>query len=160
MFDKFWRAVGKRVWVNDYMDSTLRVGKFRKPAPLNNPPYKPAITEASDISNNPYFKRDVRRNYPRVAVYSQQDLAKLLSKPEAEKIASSADGAAATSAEQKSPVIPPQSFNLVSVLSTSGLKPYSSSNLPPTPGTNYKYNISPEQEGEGPGQYYPIYNVY
>lgn len=32
----------------------------------------------SRIYDNPYYKRDTRRNYPRVAVYTQQDVALLL----------------------------------------------------------------------------------
>lgn len=35
-------------------------------------------SEASNLSNNYYFQRDVRRNYPRLAVYSQDKVAGLL----------------------------------------------------------------------------------
>lgn len=33
---------------------------------------------AADIAQNPYYGRDVRRNYPRLAVYSQEEVAGLI----------------------------------------------------------------------------------
>ncbi|KAK9470305.1 uncharacterized protein V1510DRAFT_427430 [Dipodascopsis tothii] len=38
----------------------------------------PSTLPAADIAENPYFKRDVRRNYPRLALYSQSDIGGLL----------------------------------------------------------------------------------
>lgn len=35
-------------------------------------------TDASKLSGNYYFQRDTRRNFPRLAVYTQQDVAGLL----------------------------------------------------------------------------------
>ena len=40
--------------------------------------YTEPTTHASNVANNYYFQRDVRRNYPRLAVYSQSKVAGLL----------------------------------------------------------------------------------
>ncbi|KAK9379891.1 uncharacterized protein V2V93DRAFT_372616 [Kockiozyma suomiensis] len=39
---------------------------------------EPKTIPASDIANNPYYKRDTRRAYPQVASYSQSDIGGLL----------------------------------------------------------------------------------
>lgn len=54
---------------------------YRNPPPGANPPleYTDAVTApASDIAENPYWKRDTRRNYPRSSVLSQGDVIGLL----------------------------------------------------------------------------------
>lgn len=38
---------------------------------------------ANDIAQNPYYGRDFRRNYPRLAVYSQEEVAGLIAAKEA-----------------------------------------------------------------------------
>ena len=55
--------------------------QFRNPPPGANPPelYDDAVTlPAGDIAENPYYKRDVRRSYPRLSVVSQADAVGLL----------------------------------------------------------------------------------
>jgi hypothetical protein len=54
---------------------------FRKPTPGSNDPLAyddPVTTPAGDIAGNPYWKRDGRRNYPRLSVVSQADQVALL----------------------------------------------------------------------------------
>lgn len=54
---------------------------YRNPAPgsVSATAYTDPVTmPAADIAENPYWKRDVRRNYPRPAVFRQNDIAGLL----------------------------------------------------------------------------------
>lgn len=54
---------------------------FRVPAPMSVPAVAytdPVTTPAGDIADNPYWKRDVRRNYARTAVFKQSDISNLL----------------------------------------------------------------------------------
>ena len=54
---------------------------FRNPPPgaLDPQTYTDPVTlPAGDIADNPYWKRDVRRNHPQLSVLAQQDVAALL----------------------------------------------------------------------------------
>lgn len=54
---------------------------FRNPTPAGNDPaaYDDPVTAPSgDIADNPYWKRDVRRNYPKLSVVNQGDVVGLL----------------------------------------------------------------------------------
>lgn len=54
---------------------------FRNPAPGSNDPLAytdPVTIPAGDIADNPYWKRDARRNYPRLSVVGQADQVALL----------------------------------------------------------------------------------
>ncbi|KAK0720890.1 hypothetical protein B0H67DRAFT_484835 [Lasiosphaeris hirsuta] len=54
---------------------------FRNPTPGGNDPlaYEDPVTlPAGDIADNPYWKRDARRNYPRLSVVSQAQQVALL----------------------------------------------------------------------------------
>ncbi|KAL1641143.1 hypothetical protein SLS58_006251 [Diplodia intermedia] len=56
--------------------------QFRNPPPgaLDPKTYDDPVTvPAGDIADNPYWKRDVRRNYPRLAAVTQGDVVGLLS---------------------------------------------------------------------------------
>ncbi|KAJ2396361.1 hypothetical protein GGI23_003945 [Coemansia sp. RSA 2559] len=155
MFKRFWQAVGRKVWVAEYKDSMIPRTTFRSPAPVSQPPYRKPETAASDIYNNQYYKSDVRRNYPRTEVYTQSAVGTLLlGTKAAEALPESNDKEAATDA----PVV--KAKDVVEALDRLQKPLYSASNLPPVPGTPYKYKISPEQNPEGPGEYYPSYRVY
>lgn len=55
--------------------------QYRNPPPGANNPLAfddPVTVPAGDIADNPYWKRDVRRNYPRSSVVSQGDVVGLL----------------------------------------------------------------------------------
>lgn len=55
--------------------------QFRNPSPGSNDPtlYDEAVTvPAGDIAENPYWKRDVRRMYPKLSVVKQPDVVALL----------------------------------------------------------------------------------
>ncbi len=54
---------------------------FRNPPPGGNDPKEydePTTTPAADLADNPYWKRDVRRNYPKLSVVRQPDVVALL----------------------------------------------------------------------------------
>ncbi|OBZ84903.1 NADH-ubiquinone oxidoreductase 21 subunit [Choanephora cucurbitarum] len=77
---KTWSWVKKYFSVNPKStDGMPVVGKFRTPAVGSRPEkYTYPKSAASNISNNYYFQRDTRRNFPRTAIYTQKDLALLL----------------------------------------------------------------------------------
>ena len=56
--------------------------QYRNPTPGSIPPEDyddPVTIPAGDIAENPYFKRDTRRSYPRLSVVNQADVVGLLS---------------------------------------------------------------------------------
>ncbi|TAQ91526.1 hypothetical protein B7494_g195 [Chlorociboria aeruginascens] len=56
--------------------------QFRNPPPGSNDPFTfvdPVTVPASDLADNPYWKRDARRNYPKLSVVTQGDVVGLLS---------------------------------------------------------------------------------
>ncbi|KAJ2773450.1 hypothetical protein IWQ56_000989 [Coemansia nantahalensis] len=151
MFKRFWQAVGRKVWLADYKDSMIPRTTFRTPAPASQPESQRPTTAASAIANNAYYKRDVRRNYPRAEVYTQADVGRLLLCAHAPAGGEGAPGADVPAVAVK---------GVVEALEKLGQPVYSASNLPPVPGTPYRYKLSPEQCVEGPGEYYPSYRVY
>ncbi|KAJ2818035.1 hypothetical protein FBU31_006018 [Coemansia sp. 'formosensis'] len=159
MFKRFWQKVGSKIWLSDYSDSMIPRTTFRSPAPASQPEYKRPETAASDLFNNQYYKRDVRRNYPRTEVYTQSDVGRLLlSANVAEALSTpavSAEGAPV--AEVPATVVVK---DVVEALAKLQKPVYSASNMPPVPGSAYTYKLSPEQYVEGPGEYYPSYRVY
>ncbi|PYH97748.1 NADH-ubiquinone oxidoreductase 21.3 kDa subunit [Aspergillus ellipticus CBS 707.79] len=55
--------------------------QYRLPTPGSLPPLSyddPVTIPAGDIADNPYWKRDVRRNYPRLSAVTQADAVSLL----------------------------------------------------------------------------------
>ncbi|KAI9850148.1 MAG: hypothetical protein M1838_006035 [Thelocarpon superellum] len=55
--------------------------QFRNPPPGANDPRTyddPTTVPAADLANNPYWKRDMRRSYPRLSVINQADVVGLL----------------------------------------------------------------------------------
>ncbi|OLY82453.1 hypothetical protein AYI68_g3428 [Smittium mucronatum] len=148
------------IFQDDYKVSNLSPKTFRVPAPGEQPQFETPKTEASAISNNSYFKRDTRRNYPRLAVYNQSDVAKLISnlspvgfaEPEA-----APSETAQPAVQESTQVAPVKSLNETILSLKTPI--YSIDKLPPTPGTAYVYSISTEQDVQDPGQYYPTYKV-
>ena len=56
--------------------------QYRNPPPGSNPPEAyddPVSVPAGDIAENAYYKRDIRRSYPRLSVVKQADIVGLLS---------------------------------------------------------------------------------
>ncbi|KAJ1826655.1 hypothetical protein LPJ73_008954 [Coemansia sp. RSA 2703] len=164
MLKRFCNSVGKKLWLSDYKDSMIPRTTFRSPAPASQPEYKKPTPPASAIYNNPYYKRDVRRNYPRTEVYTQPEIGRLLLGANAvEKISSpEQQNAASTDAQATEAASVPavEVKDIFEALQKVGGPVYSAANMPPVPGTPYKYKLSPEQYTEGPGEYYPSYRVF
>ncbi|CDS08958.1 hypothetical protein LRAMOSA10318 [Lichtheimia ramosa] len=125
---KTWAWVKKYFSVNPLStDGMPVVGKFRTPAVGSRPEkYVYPKSEASNLSNNYYFQRDVRRNYPRLAVYSQDKVAGLL-EGASTKASTGAEGQAIQAVETKP---------LTEVLASRQL--YNKQRLAPTPNWGRK----------------------
>lgn len=77
----FWNWLRRWLVIDPERSSGITYNnQYRKPAP--GTPEKlysrPLNLPASDISDNPYWKRDTRRNYPRSGIITQPVLAELL----------------------------------------------------------------------------------
>ncbi|KAI8091172.1 uncharacterized protein B0P05DRAFT_583695 [Gilbertella persicaria] len=149
---KSWAWVKKYFSINPKStDGMPVVGKFRTPAVGSRPEkYTYPKSAASNISNNYYFQRDTRRNFPRTAIYTQQDVALLLEgapvKPTLPAEAA-VDQAVTTTAEAKP---------LVEVLKSQKL--YSIENPAPAPrfGVQPKWKVSEDFIPPNDGSYFPM----
>jgi hypothetical protein len=120
---------------------------------------EPYTSPAADIAENPYWKRDTRRDYPRTLVYSQPYIAGLLAYGNASvpRIAAGEAGTKAL-AEVKS-----GQLELTTVLQSSDIgKEVLARNggLPPLPGTGrgrttWRFKLN-EESGQGYNQEYPV----
>ncbi|KIK67445.1 hypothetical protein GYMLUDRAFT_37567 [Collybiopsis luxurians FD-317 M1] len=136
----FWKKFRDAVVVNPEISSGLPLqGINRFPPPASRPElYSTPATKASDIAQNPYWKRDVRRAYPQLSVITQPGLSSLLiehSTPQA--VAAPAEGQAAEGAKAVS--TSPEPLELAAAISkiSESTKIYSESKLPPTLTTPY-----------------------
>ncbi|KAF8941446.1 hypothetical protein EDD21DRAFT_99996 [Dissophora ornata] len=148
----FWNSVRKALTVNPKVTSGMPDAKvFRFVAPGGQPPtHVPHDSLASDIAQNPYYGRDFRRNYPRLAVYSQEEVAGLITAKEALAI-ESGDSAVTKAAENVS---------LTEVLKSAKSPLYTPANLPPIPVIrNYKWVVSADQPPVDQGSYWTMRNM-
>ncbi|KAF9922296.1 hypothetical protein FBU30_007606 [Linnemannia zychae] len=148
----FWNTVRKALTVNPKVSTGMPDAKeFRFIAPGGQPPaFVPKDPLANDIAQNPYYGRDFRRNYPRLAVYSQEEVAGLLAAKEALAIGSGES--AITKAEEIT--------SLTEVIMNAKTPIYTVNNLPPSPLVNkVEWVKSPDQPPVGPGTYWTLVNV-
>jgi hypothetical protein len=120
---------------------------------------EPLTSPAADLAENPYWKRDTRRDYPRTLVYSQPYIAGLLlyGNAAAPRIAAGETGTKAL-AEVTS-----GQLELTTVLASSDVgKEVLARNggLPPLPGTGrgrtgWKFRLNEEYE-QGYSKEYPV----
>ncbi|THH27840.1 hypothetical protein EUX98_g6336 [Antrodiella citrinella] len=134
----FWKKFRDAVVINPEISSGLPIqGINRYPPPGSRPErYSTPATKASDPAQNPYWKRDVRRTYPRLSVVTQTELSALLIDH-----AQAAVVAAPTEGEQASvPAAPKEPVDLTAAIAavTSAANVYSESHLPPVLPTAYK----------------------
>ncbi|KAI1297608.1 hypothetical protein EDD11_007027 [Mortierella claussenii] len=148
----FWNTVRKALTVNPKVSTGMPDPKeFRFIAPGGQPKaFVPNDPVANDIAQNPYYGRDVRRNYPRLAVYSQGEVAGLIAAKEALAIGSG-ESALAKAGDDVS---------LTEVIKSAKSPFYTPSNLPPTPVIrNYKWVASPDQPPVHGGTYWTLRNM-
>jgi hypothetical protein len=78
----FWEKVRRLLAVDpERSNGVPLIPYFRNPPPGAVDPLTysdPVTLPAGDIADNPYWKRDARRNYPRLSVLAQADVAALL----------------------------------------------------------------------------------
>jgi hypothetical protein len=121
---------------------------YRMPSPGSQPTYAQPETAASNISGNYYYQRDSRRNFPRTLIVTQEDLAKRLTAPAPEQVAT-AD------------VIPAAAdVSLTTAIAQAKEPFFKPGQLPPVPGTAYKWRLSTDVSPPPPNTYWPIYSVY
>ncbi|KAG8781933.1 hypothetical protein FRC15_007835 [Serendipita sp. 397] len=117
---------------------------------------------ASDIAQNPYWKRDVRRAYPQTSVITQKDYSQmLLASPQAQSISApnaSAEGVTGAS-------VPTEASTTKAVATLSELlkeintsqSAFSESNLPPTPAGVKKWDPARDEDApHDPHAYWPM----
>ncbi|KAG2219785.1 hypothetical protein INT45_008876 [Circinella minor] len=149
---KTWSWVKKYFSVNPLStDGMPAVGKFRTPAPGSRPEkYTEPTTHASNVANNYYFQRDVRRNYPRLAVYTQSKVAGLL------EGASAQASLPPAGSEEQAPAKVAESKPLVEVLNTKKL--YNQEKLAPTPTWGRQLKWAESEDFIHPGPDFPMRN--
>ncbi|CAN8105653.1 unnamed protein product [Discula destructiva] len=77
-----WERIRRRLAIDPNRSNGVPLNPhFRWPAPGSNDPLlydDPVTVPAGDIADNPYWKRDSRRNYPRLSVVNQSEAVALL----------------------------------------------------------------------------------
>lgn len=76
-----WETIRKLFAVDPNRSNGIPVKHFRNPPPggLDPKSYDEAVTTpAADIADNPYWKRDMRRSYPKLSTVTQGDAVALL----------------------------------------------------------------------------------
>ncbi|KAJ5099220.1 hypothetical protein N7532_006221 [Penicillium argentinense] len=78
----FWEFVRRTLAVDPNRSTGVPLNsQYRLPTPGSIPPLAyddPVTVPAGDIADNPYWKRDVRRNYPKLSTVTQADAVGLL----------------------------------------------------------------------------------
>lgn len=79
----FWATINNWLAVDPKRSTGVPLNpQFRNPTPGGNDPLlydDPVTVPAADLAENPYWKRDVRRAYPKLSVVNQADVVGLLS---------------------------------------------------------------------------------
>ncbi|KAG8804533.1 hypothetical protein FRC17_005941 [Serendipita sp. 399] len=161
----FWKKFRDVVVVNPEISSGLPLpDKHRYPQPGSRPElYSTPATKASDVAQNPYWKRDVRRQYPRLSVITQSDYSQiLLASPQAQSIA--APNASAEGTTETSVSTPASTTKAVATLSellkeiNTSQSAFSESNLPPTPTNMGKWD--PARDQDAPHDPHAYWNIF
>ncbi|KAH7108174.1 21 kDa subunit of NADH dehydrogenase [Auriculariales sp. MPI-PUGE-AT-0066] len=175
----FWKKLRDTVAVNPEISSGLPLAdRHRRPTPASRPErYATPATKASDPAQNPYHKRDVRRQYPQLSVINQTSMARvLLNSPElravkAPEASTPADAASikaaaptdpAVAVSTPAPVVPAPLADLTAAISaiSAARSSFSSENLPPTPPSSFKrWDVKVGEDiPHDPQAYWPMTN--
>ncbi|RKP12583.1 hypothetical protein BJ684DRAFT_11284 [Piptocephalis cylindrospora] len=146
----FWRNLRKLLVVNPAWEDSMPVKGYRLPSPGSRPEYVRPIDDASAVRNNPYYKRDARRNYPLASQYTQADVAAYIAGPSATLV-----GQAEGEVTQVSEISPNA---LMDALKSHSGPIYTKSKLPPFPGKPYAWKVSQEADPVDPSTYWPMKN--
>ncbi|KAF8507468.1 NADH dehydrogenase 21 kDa subunit [Hysterangium stoloniferum] len=140
----FWKKFRDAIVVNPEISSGLPIVTLhRNPQPGSRPElYATPATKASDPAQNPYWKRDVRRAYPRRSVITQAQLSQFLlqspdvqglsslASPESKLVENTADSTAVTATSTSSDL-----SKALELLATAGKTIYSDTSSIPTPAS-------------------------
>ncbi|BGP16828.1 hypothetical protein JCM10213_004675 [Rhodosporidiobolus nylandii] len=154
-----WAKV-RKAWVVNPESSTGNPlpQHFRQPEPASRPEkFTVPSSKASDVAENPYFKRDFRRSYPKTEVVTQDELAKLLIAQGGFEALPPVSGAevsesTAITADTPTPSLASLYTSNTSV-ATTGFRP------PTPPGPKYKWSAAKEVVPHDPQSYFPMVNM-
>jgi hypothetical protein len=123
----FWKKFRDTVVVNPEISSGLPLqDKNRYPQPASRPErYSTPATKASDPAQNPYWKRDVRRAYPKLSVVTQNELSTLL-------LEHHRGEAIAAPQDTQAPVPVTELSSAIANIASEGTTVFSETNLPPS----------------------------
>ncbi|GLB37092.1 putative nadh-ubiquinone oxidoreductase [Lyophyllum shimeji] len=153
----FWKKFRDMVVVNPEISSGLPIQSInRRPPPAWRPEkYSTPATKASDPAQNPYWRRDVRRQYPQLSVVTQPELSLLL-------LEHSGNLPLAPPTEETPgvPATAAAAVDLTEAISTITIanKVYTESKLPPSIPTHHKRWV-PERAADAPHDphsYFPM----
>ncbi|CAG8481414.1 9985_t:CDS:2 [Diversispora eburnea] len=117
-------------------------GIYRTPSPGSQPKiYKKPITKHSDLADNYYFSRDSRRNYPRLAVYTQKDVAGLIAASNLKSITTGEEG--------ETKVTIPENMTITEAIASTQIL-FDSNKLPPVPTNRHTYNWKKSTDAKEP----------
>ncbi|KAH8828456.1 21 kDa subunit of NADH dehydrogenase [Flagelloscypha sp. PMI_526] len=168
----FWKRFRETVSANPTISSGLPLQYInRQPPPASRPEkYHTPATKASDPAQNPYWKRDVRRKYPRLSVIGQTELASLLIEhiPVPQVTAGEAKGETkeGDTKEGETTVTPvsdtPTDLVSAITLATQGSAIYGTARLPPVLPTAYKkwVPVRSEDPPHAPHSDFPMFLVH
>ncbi|GAA6055297.1 hypothetical protein JCM3770_004826 [Rhodotorula araucariae] len=151
-----WTKIRRAIVVNPDSSSGNPLPRLnRQPEPASRPEkFSVPSSKASDVAENPYYKRDFRRMYPKTEVVTQDELARLLIAQggfEALPPVSAAEGDKTTALTADSPAPSLASlYSTPSSVAASGFRP------PKPPGFKVKWYASKEQPPHDPNAYFPM----
>ncbi|KAL1696246.1 hypothetical protein GGG16DRAFT_43932 [Schizophyllum commune] len=159
----FWKKFRDAVVVNPEISSGLPIqGVNRWPPPASRPErYNTPATKASDIAQNPYWKRDVRRAYPRLSAVTQTELSTLLLEhSSAQQIPAPTDADPNAKMVVAVPQEPKELTETIASVAAKG-KLFSPAKLPPSMATPHKkWAPTPGESLPGdPHAYFPMHLV-
>jgi len=152
----FWRRFRDATVVNPWISSGLPLpNKHRYPQPASRTEvYATPATKASDPAQNPYWKRDARRQYPQLSVVTQNHLAQLLlASPEAQSAPTSEEPDSSVPAPATTA---PELTSAIATITWAG-KAFSTSNLPPSMPFKRWNTKRGEDAPHPPHAYFPMH---
>ncbi|KAG6917826.1 hypothetical protein DXG01_000886 [Tephrocybe rancida] len=154
----FWKKFRDAVVVNPEISTGFPIASInRRPQPASRPEkYNTPASIASDIAQNPYWKRDIRRAYPQLSVITQDELSTLLIEH-----STSPTIAAPTEAKPDALATTKAPLDLTEAIAsiTTAQKVYSESKLPPSLPVPHKRWI-PKRAPDAPHDphaYFPMH---
>ncbi|CAG8450343.1 7365_t:CDS:10 [Ambispora leptoticha] len=134
-------------------------GTYRTPAPGSQSKYVRPTTKHSDLAENYYFQRDARRDYPRLSVFTQKDVALLFAASNMKSITAGGNGAekgtdvTATTDTTTDISKIAENMSLTDIIAALPKPLYSKDKLPPVPNKgSHQWEYSKDADRPDPGQ--------